>query len=554
MDEVKLRDRGMKILLNSLLNKGTAFTQEERDGLGLNGLLPVHISTLAEQLKRCRVNFARRKTPLGKYLFLIDLLNRNEVLFYQFALKNAAELLPYIYTPTVGEAATQYSLVYTKQRGVCLSYPLMDRMEEMIANLPHREIDVIVATDGERILGLGDQGVGGMTISIGKLALYTIFGGIHPSKTLPIILDVGTNNEELLQNELYLGWHHKRITGAKYDEFIDRFIQAIQKRFPQAILQWEDFGKANAQRLLDKYSPKIPSFNDDIQGTGAVSLAAILSAVKVKHSKLADQRIAIFGGGSAGLGIAEMLIKEMQVEGLTRVESLKRIFIIDIHGLLHTDLREIDLNQRPFCHPTSLVKDWKVENSKKLSLLDVVKHVHPHILIGVSGQSKAFTKEIIDQMEGPHPIILPLSNPTSKAECTPEELIEWTKGQAIIATGSPFKPVEYLGRKRMIAQCNNVYIFPGLGLGALASGATQISDEMFLQAARILATFSPALKNPQAELLPAIEEVRAISRSIAKSVAQQACKEGLATISSSEIEARLDALTWEPHYPKYIPI
>ena len=409
---------------------------------------------------------------------------------------------------------------------------------------------MIVVTDGERILGLGDQGVGGITIPVGKLSLYTIFGGIHPAKTLPIVLDVGTNNEELLKHELYVGWHHRRVSGEEYDRFIDRFIRAIQKRYPKALLQWEDFGKGNAQRLLDKYRSQLLSFNDDIQGTGAVALAAILSAVKVNGSKLRDQRIAILGGGSAGLGIAEMLIKEMLVDGLTRQEALQRIFIVDIHGLLHTSLKSIDENQRPFCHPDSVLKGWNLRESQKVSLLDVVSNVHPHILVGVSGQAGAFTREIVQELEGPRPIILPLSNPTLHAEATPADLLHWTDGRAILATGSPFAPVTHLSYKHIISQCNNVYIFPGLGLGAIASGASEISDEMFLAAARILAQFSPALQDPRAPLLPLIEEVRSISRHIAIGVAKQACLEKKASISAQDIEKKIDELIWEPHYPK----
>lgn len=552
---IRLPYRGIRLLQNALWNKGTAFTQEERDTLGLNGLLPPQISTVDGQIKRVYAGFIRKKTPLGKYTHLLDLLSRNEHLFYQFIARHPSETLPYIYTPTVGEASVQYSMIYTHPRGLYLSFPLQHKMDEMLRNYPEDDVQIIVATDSERILGLGDQGLGGITIPIGKLALYTVFAGIHPAKTLPVVLDVGTNNAQHLQNELYLGWRHRRQSGAEYDAFIDAFVHAVKKRYPKALLQWEDFGKTNASRILEKYRKSILSFNDDIQGTGAAALAALLSAIKVSGDRLDMQRIVIVGGGSAGIGIAKMILSAMRQNGLSEDDALRRIFIVDSHGLLHTGFQHADENQRPLLHPQEALQGWKLANPQTVTLMEIAANAHPTALIGVCGQAGIFTKELIQEMAKhvKRPIILPLSNPTSKAECTPSEVIEWTHQAAIIATGSPFDPVEYLGRKIAIAQCNNVYIFPGLGLGALAAGAREITDAMFLEAANILANYSPALLDPEAALFPPLDKVPAVSRQIAIGVARRALHDGVATTPVHEIEARVDALIWTPRYPTIVP-
>lgn len=550
--QIRLPYRGIRLLQSALWNKGTAFTQEERDALGLNGLLPYHISTLQDQMKRVHAGFTRKKTPLGKYTYLLELLNHNEHLFYQFVARHPTETLPYIYTPTVGEASVQYSMIFTHQRGLYLSLPLQDKMEEMLSNFPGDDVQIIVATDGERILGLGDQGIGGMAISIGKLALYTIFAGIHPAKTLPIVLDLGTNNPQHLENELYLGWRHRRQSGVEYDTFIDKFVHAVKKRYPKALLQWEDFGKTNASRVLEKYRKKILSFNDDIQGTGAATLAALLSAIKISKEGLESQRVAIVGGGSAGIGIAKMIHSAMMQEGLTKEEALRRIFIVDSHGLLHSGFMHADENQRQLLHPEEALQGWKLQNPQTVTLMELVANARPTALIGVCGQAGIFNKELIQEMAKhvKRPIILPLSNPTSKAECTPSEIIEWTQMAAIIATGSPFEPVEYLGRKIAIAQCNNVYIFPGLGLGALAAEAKEITDAMFLEAAKILANHSPALRDSEAPLFPPLEEIPTVSRQIAIGVAKRALLDGVGRTPENEIEQKVDAIIWTPAYPK----
>ncbi|HSX10606.1 MAG TPA: NAD-dependent malic enzyme [Chlamydiales bacterium] len=551
-DVVKLPYKGAKILGNSLYNKGTGFTDEEREKLGLTGLLPPKVSSVEEQIARCYKNFSLRRTPLEKYDSLAGLLSRNELLFYQFVSRYISEILPILYTPTVGEAAINYSRIYFHQRGLYLSYPIRDQLDQALANYPQDDVEVIVVTDGERILGLGDQGIGGMTIPIGKLSLYTLFGGIHPAKTLPIILDVGTNNRELLNDELYLGWNHARLTGAAYDDFVDRFVKAVSKRYPKALLQWEDFGKENARKLLNRYRDRILSFNDDIQGTAAVAVGALLSAVLTIKQKISQQRIAILGAGSAGTGIADTIVAAMVAEGLTREQACQRIYLIDVDGLLYFSSKGINEAQRPYVHSQESIGNWKLQGEHIL-LQQVVANAHPTILIGVCAQRGSFTKEVIEEMarHTDRPIIFPLSNPTVKAECTPEEAIEWTKGKAIVATGSPFPPVNYQGKTYQIGQCNNVYIFPGIGLGALAAQATKVTDGMFLTAAQTLASFSPTLKDLTAPLFPSIEDVRKISRKIALAVAKKACEDGVAKAAPADLEKNIEAHVWDPHYPTY---
>jgi malate dehydrogenase (oxaloacetate-decarboxylating) len=550
MEKISIPYRGAEVLHRPLLNKGTAFTQEERDELGLNGLLPPKISTAEEQIQRTYLNFSQKRTPLEKYDSLIALMSRNELLFYQLISRYPAEMLPIIYTPTVGEAALEYSRIYFHQRGLYLSYPIRDKIEEIVNAYPFQDIEVIVATDGERILGLGDLGIGGMTIPIGKLSLYTLFAGIHPAKTLPIILDLGTNNQKLLDDPLYLGWRHHRLTGSEYDEFIERFIRAIHKRYPKVLLQWEDFGRDNARRILDRYRNQLLSFNDDIQGTAAVTVGALLAATKIIGQSLKEQKVAILGGGSAGTGIADTIVQAMVAEGLSLEEARGRIYLIDIDGLIHFSTPKVYDAQKPYIQPQSHLTNWKLSNNH-ITLLDVVLNAKPSILIGVSAQGGAFTREIIEAMAKNHerPIIFPLSNPTSKAECTPEEALQWTKGKALLATGSPFPSVHIQGKTFHIGQCNNVYIFPGVGLGALAVEATKITDGMFLAAAKTLAECSPALKDPTASLFPPIEEVRNVSRKIAHAVAKQAIQENVA--KQKDIEKGIGAHIWEPRYPNY---
>lgn len=553
MDTIKLSLAPEQILNDPLLNKGSAFTEEERDSLGLHGYLPCHISTIEEQVRRRYHNFCDQNTHLAKYSFLSSLQNRNEILFYRLVLEHLSEMMPYIYTPTVGDVSLQYSSLFTEHRGVYLSYPLKDKMEAIIDLIPKDGVDVIVVTDGERILGLGDLGVGGMAIPVGKLSLYTLFGGIHPARALPIMLDVGTNNQELLKDPLYLGWRHERVTGKEYDHFVDRFITVIKKRYPKVLLQWEDFAKPHAEPLLSRYKDKICSFNDDIQGTAAVVLAAILSAVKSLKSTLTKQRIAVLGGGSAGIGICNEILRAMVLEGISEKEGAKLFYVVDIQGLIHDKMAATE-SQLKFAQKYEDVSRWKVANPSHITLLDVVQNVHPTILIGVSTQGGAFTKEIVQTMakNTPRPAIFPLSNPTTKSEAHPSDLLEWTNGQAIIATGSPFPPVSYKGKTFSIAQCNNVYIFPGVGLGVIASMATKVTEQMFVKAAQILSEHSPLLKNSEGLLFPPLEELRSISRQIAIAVAEVAQKENVAPkCSHEEIIHKVDKAMWYPNYPLY---
>lgn len=553
MDRMTTNLRPEQILENPLLNKGTAFTDEERNSLGLHGLLPLHVSSIEEQIKRRYNNFKDKPSQLAKYQFLSSLQNRNEILFYRLVQEHISEMLPLIYTPTVGDVSVHYSSLYRQHRGVYLSYPLKEKMEEIILNIPHGDVAVIVVTDGERILGLGDVGIGGMAIPQGKLSLYTLFGGIHPSRTLPIMLDVGTNNKALLEDPLYLGWQHPRITGKEYTSFIDRFIEAIKKRYPKVLLQWEDFAKQNARPLLEKYRNQICSFNDDIQGTAAVALAALLSAVKLSNQTLKDQKIALLGGGSAGLGIAQLIRQAMINEGLSELEAYRHFYVIDIDGLLHDQLPAMDVEQKKFAHPFEEVKDWEDSPSlKKISLLNVIRHAKPTILIGVSAQPNTFTEEIIKTMMTytEQPIIFPLSNPTSRAEANPEDLFRWSQGKAIVATGSPFLSVSFEGKKFNIAQCNNVYIFPGVGLGVVSSKTPKVLDKMFIRAAYTLSEYSPALKDRTAALFPPLENLREISKKIALSVYEVAQEEGLVkSASKKEMEEAINQNMWYPNYP-----
>ncbi len=529
-----------QILSNPLLNKGTAFTDAERDRLHLHGFLPYQVSTLEEQVKRRYDNFLSQPSDLAKWTFLTALQNRNEILFYRLVLEHIDEMLPFVYTPTVGDVSLHFSALYTHPRGIYLSYPLQDKIDTILAHLPHKDIDVIVVTDGERILGLGDLGAGGMAIPIGKSSLYTLFGGIHPSRTLPIMLDVGTNNKALLDDPLYLGWRHPRVTGKDYDAFVDRFVQTVRKRFPKGLLQWEDFGRDHARPLLDRYRDQICSFNDDIQGTAAVVHAAILAATHLTQSELHEQRILIFGGGSAGLGICHHLLGAMQ-EKVSEKEAKKAFYIFDKEGLVHTG-QKVPPSQAPFARPHDEVRTWKTT-----TLEDVISHVRPTVLIGVSGQSGAFTEKAITTMAKytPRPIVFPLSNPTSKCEAHPADLLEWTQGKAIIGTGSPFEPVSYGGQTHTIAQCNNVSIFPGIGLGIIACKAKKVTDKMFYRAAEVLSDHAPLRRDPFGGLFPSFDELREISKKIAYAVIEVA---GEGKVSSSEIEAMIKKTMWYPDY------
>src|SRR5215216_5284524 len=541
-EKMEVNLKGYALLDNSLFNKGSAFSEEERREFDLLGLLPPHVSTMEEQLARTYQSYKQKPDDIERYIYLISLQDRNETLFYRLLEEHITEMTPIIYPPVVGEACQKYSQIYRRPRGLYISYPQRDEIESILGNVPNQP-EVIVVTDGERILGLGDLGVGGMGIPVGKLSLYTLCAGIPPGATLPVLLDTGTDNKDLLSDPLYLGWRHERVRGKEYDEFIEAFVQAVIQTFPDVLLQWEDFSKNNATRLLERYRDRLCTFNDDIQGTGAVTLAGLLAAAEVTGSKISKQRIVILGAGSSATGISSQIVSAMMSEGLTEQEAKSAIWLVDSNGLVHTGRVGLESFKQNFAQPLDRVSGWRLERPDHISLMDVVKNVHPTILIGTSAQPGAFTKEVVTEMARPveRPIIFPLSNPTSKSEALPIDLLDWTDGRALIATGSPFPHVVFEKRVIHIGQCNNAFIFPGVGLGVIASGARRVPTELFVAAARALAEFSPALHDPTASLFPALEEVRKVSRRVAIAVGLEAARLGISRVTSrEELEPRIE--------------
>ncbi len=546
--------RGYDLLNQPMLNKGTAFTETERTAFALHGLLPPSIGTLDEQVERRMKVLRAFETDFQRYAFLRELQDSNETLFYAVLTRNLEELMPIVYTPTVGEGCQRFSDIWRKPRGIFLSYPNRHRIAEILANPHYDHVRVIVVTDGERILGLGDQGAGGMGISIGKLALYTGCGGIPPEQTLPIMLDVGTNNKERLANPLYVGWRHERIGQDEYDEFIEMFVAAVQERWPDVLLQWEDFAGRNAGRILATYRDRLCTFNDDIQSTAAVAAATVLAAIHVTGTKLADQRIVMLGLGSSGRGIAEFLRRAMVAQGASEDEARACFYAIGRPGLLVEGAEGIHPEQKDFVRPASDVKDWDVKSKTAITLLEVMNNARPTVIIGTSGLKGAFTEEAIRAMAAhvERPIILPLSNPTSNSEATPQDLLDWTGGKALIGTGSPFAPVHWQGRDIPIDQTNNSYIFPGMGLGILAAGARRVTDAMFMAAGLRLAELSPTHKDKKGRLLPPLTDMRHLSLEIAAAVATQAMEDGVADkIGKAALRERLKSYMWEPHYVPY---
>ena len=541
---------GRMLLENPLLNKGTAFTEEERSELDLHGLLPPKVETLEEQCRRAYKAFAIKPTPILKHIYLRSLQDTNETLFYALVQRHLQEMLPIIYTPVVGQACQRYSDLYRRPRGLYISYPERDRIDAMLANFK-RNIEVIVVTDGERILGLGDQGIGGMGICIGKLSLYSAVGGITPNLTLPIALDCGTNNQKLLDDPNYLGWRHPRINDDEYYEFVELFIKALKRRWPNALLQFEDFAINHATPLLETYRDELCTFNDDIQGTAGVTAATLVAAAKASGKSIENLKVAFLGAGSAGCGIAEQIIRLMISNGLSEAEARSRIYMVDRDGLLHDQHENLRPFQQKLVQSKATVQQWDCGDSA--SLLDVVRHAKPDAIIGVSGQPGLFTQEIIELMAENHeqPIVFPLSNPISQVEAIPEDIIKWTDGKALIATGSPFDPVQYKDNTYPVAQCNNIYIFPGLGLGVLASGASRISDSMLDAAVETLALSSPALIVKDAPLLPLLDCIQQVTNDIALAVALKAQKEGLAPATElTELEHRIRSKRWHPEYKR----
>ncbi|HEY0209586.1 NAD-dependent malic enzyme [Acerihabitans sp.] len=544
---------GSLLLDNPLLNKGSAFSREERLAFNLNGLLPNQVETISEQTDRAYSQFCDFKRDISKHVYLRNIQDTNETLFYSLVDSHLEEMLPIIYTPTVGEACEHFSDIYRRARGLFISYPDRDGIDEMLQNFAKNDVRVIVVTDGERILGLGDQGLGGMGIPIGKLSLYTACGGINPANTLPIMLDVGTNNTQRLDDPLYMGWRHARITGEEYYNFLDLFIQAVKARWPDVLLQFEDFAQTNAMPLLERYRNELCCFNDDVQGTAAVTLGCLIAASHAAGTKLREQRVTFLGAGSAGCGIAEQIIVQMIAEGATEEDARSRVFMVDRFGLLTDDMPNLLDFQRKLTTHKEKIGHWAVD-AQNISLHDVVRHAKPTILIGVSGQPGLFTEEIVREMHHhcPHPIIMPLSNPTSRAEARPQDVISWTEGAALIATGSPFAPVHYQDGYHEIPQCNNAYIFPGLGLGILAAKARRVTDGMLLAASQALAGLSPLATTGQGSLLPAIADIQRVSKAIAAEVARAAQRDGVAPALSEEaLQNRLDAEFWQVGYLSY---
>jgi malate dehydrogenase (oxaloacetate-decarboxylating) len=552
---LRVRARGTAVLAVPILNRGTAFTPEERRELGLVGLLPEGVSTIDGQVRRVYAQFQRQPDALAKNVYLANLRDRNEVLFYRLLSEHLAEMLPIVYTPTVGRAIQRYSHEYRRPRGVFLSIDHPDLVEESFRNYGLRpdEVDLIVATDAEGILGIGDWGVGGIEIAIGKLTVYIAAAGIHPRRVIPVVLDVGTDNPALLDDELYLGARHARVGGQRYDEFVDGYVQTATKLFPHALLHWEDFGAVNARRILRRYADQCCTFNDDMQGTAAVVLAAALAATRAGGTRMADQRVVVHGAGTAGAGIADMLRQVMVGDGLAPEEATRRFWCLDRDGLLIDDRAEELLDfQRPYARPAVEVAGWsRTGAGQGPSLAEVVGQVRPTMLIGTSTQAGAFTEAVVRQMAAhvERPVIMPLSNPTSRAEAVPADLIAWTGGRALVATGSPFAPVTYDGTTYRIAQANNALVFPGLGLGVAVARARRVSDTMLAAAADAVAGLSDAA-TPGAPLLPTVDHLREVSATVAVAVVEAAAAEGLVEVALDDPVRQVHQAMWRPAYPR----
>ena len=544
---------GYDLINSPRLNKGTAFTDHERDIFHLHGLLPPHVGTLDEQLGRRMQALDEQSTPFNKYAFLRDLQDINETLLYALLVRNVEKMLPLVYTPTVGEGCQRFSEIWRKPRGLFLSYPNKDRITQILSHPRYDAIKCIVVSDGERILGLGDQGAGGMGIPIGKMALYTALGGIHPEHCLPILLDVGTDNEERLKSPIYIGWRHHRVRGQEYDDFVETFVSAVKSRWPHVLLQWEDFAGTNAARLLARYRDQLCTFNDDIQGTAAVAAATLISAVNVTGVPLEQQKIVVVGFGTAGIGITNLLAQFIQDRGVSPEEARSHFYAIDRYGLVTEHGKDVRTEQLPYARKEEEVKGWSSQNGE-ITLADVVRNAKPTVLIGVSGQAGAFTEEAVREMakHTARPVIFPLSNPTSRSEATAQDLMDWTEGRALIGTGSPFEPVKVGGKTVHIAQTNNSYIFPGLALGIVASKARRVTDMMVKAAATELTHHLPTQKDKGGSLLPPISEARKLGRLIGQAVGKQAIQDGQAQVADENaLNKELDANIWEPVYVPY---
>lgn len=554
-DVYEIDSGGFELLHNPVLNKGAAFTHEERRLFRIDGFLPSAVSTLELQVLRSYENFSAKPSDMEKYIFLRSLQDRNETLFYALILDYLEEMIPIVYTPTVGLACQQYSHIFRFTRGVFLSPDNIDRIDDIFESLPYKNVEMIVVTDSEGILGIGDQGVGGMGIPIGKLSLYVAGAGINPANCLPVTLDVGTDNEELLNDPMYVGIRGERQRGHEYFAFIEKFVRGVQKNFPDAILQWEDFSKQNAFTLLDAYRSDLPSFNDDIQGTGAVTLAGISGAMRIKGEKLRDQVYVIYGAGAGGIGVTRQIYSALVSEGLSEKEAKERIYILDSRGVLYEGRGGLDEYKREFARKADFAADWDLESPGTVSLMDTVKNAWATVLIGLSGVPGSFSREIVKAMRThcDRPVIFPLSNPTSSAEGRPEDMYRWTGGEAIVATGSPFPDVDYKGKVFIVGQGNNVFIFPGVGLGALVVRAELITDEMFTVAANRLAELVSPFRLDLNCVYPAITDLRDVCREVAICVAQKAIEQNVARnpVDPERLGDIVGSRMWLPRYARY---
>ncbi|MBS1873054.1 MAG: NAD-dependent malic enzyme [Acidobacteria bacterium] len=553
-DPLEITVSGLDLLNDPMLNKGTAFTETERTEFALHGLLPPHIGRLEDQASR-RLNALRGfETDFQRYAYLRDLQDTNETLFYAVLSRNLEELLPLVYTPVVGEGCQRFSEIWRKPRGLFLSYPNRRRIASILSHPRYDRVRVIVVSDGERILGLGDQGAGGMGIPIGKLALYTACAGIHPRETLPVLLDVGTDNAERLDDPMYVGWRHERVRGAEYDEFVENFVSAVIERWPHVLLQWEDFAGVNAGALLERYRNRLCTFNDDIQGTASVAAGTLLAAINLTGVPLGEQRIVLVGAGAAGIGIASLMLRSMIDSNIPEAVAREQFWAVDREGLLVEGMTGLRPTQERFVRSRASVEGWQLMNPDRIGLLDVVRNVRPTAMIGVSGQQGAFTEEVVRAMatSTQRPVIFPLSNPTSRSEASPEDLIAWSEGRAVIGAGSPFPPVYRNGKWVPVDQINNSYIFPGLGLGILASSARRVTNGMFMAAAKALAGISPARSSKGGRLLPAVHDLRSVSAAVALAVARRAQADGVADACDGEtMSERIQANVWDPIYRPY---
>jgi len=548
--------RGQQLLNEPLLNKASAFTQEERLSLGLTGLLRTGVSTLDLQVQRSLDNYRRKPDDIEKYIFLQGLLNRNEVLFYRLLGDNLTEMVPIVYTPTVGQACLELSHITRRYRGIYVSPENIGNIDQIFQGVSLPSVSLIVVTDGERILGLGDLGSDGMGIPIGKVTLYVAAGGLHPACCLPMTLDVGTNNPRLLEDPLYLGWRHPRMEGDEYWAFIEKFVLGVRRNFPEALVQWEDFAKHKAFTLLERYRDRVPSFDDDIQGTGAVAASVLMTAMRIKHARLADQRIGIVGMGQAGIGIASNVLALLKAEGLSDREARSRIYTGDTPGLLCEDTPGLSTWQQAFARERADVAGWQLESSDRIRLMDVVRNAKLTVLVGVTAQPGLFSHEVLSTMASfePRPVVLALSNPTSRCECTAEDVARATDGRGMFATGSPFADLDWKGRTLVTSQCNNLYVFPGVGLGALVAKAPKVTAAMFMAASRALSGLVTPAQEARGQLLPPMADIRGVSRAVAKAVAIEARDSGLGRLLGDEEYERIIARAqWEPEYAPYRP-